>query len=304
MNRNRTLFLVIFIVFVQAVSGQDYFTQGAAPNLHLTHKVAAKETWYSIGRTYNLTPQEIVSFNKLSISQPLEIGQVVKIPLNADNFSQNDSKSAGEVLIPVYHLVQEKEWMYRISVNHNKVPIEKLEKWNSISRDDAKAGSKLIVGFLKVKEENASLAARNAGTVRPQTDASQTVAKNEPVKTVPEVKKTETVVAQTGTGTSTGGGGYFKVQFEGNNKNYSGVSGIFKSTSGWNDGKYYALINNVTVGTIVRINFPQTNKSIYAKVLGELPDMKESAGLALRISDAAAKELGAVSSKFSVQIFY
>ena len=83
-----------------------------------------------------------------------------------------------------------------------------------------------------------------------------------------------------------------------------GFSGIFKSTSGWNDGKYYALMNNVTVGTIVKVNYPSTNKFIYAKVLGELPDMKESAGLSLRISDAAAKELGAVNSKFNVEVRY
>ena len=68
--------------------------------------------------------------------------------------------------------------------------------------------------------------------------------------------------------------------------------------------KYYALASNVPVGTIVKITYPSTNKSVYAKVLGELPDMKESAGLALRISDAAAYELGSADSKFSVSVKY
>jgi hypothetical protein len=35
-----------------------------------------------------------------------------------------------------------------------------------------------------------------------------------------------------------------------------------------------------------------------------LPEMKESAGLALRISDAAARELGATANKFSVNVIY
>ena len=83
-----------------------------------------------------------------------------------------------------------------------------------------------------------------------------------------------------------------------------GNAGIFKSGSGWEDGKYYALVNNIPVGTIIRVTFSSTSKSIYAKVLGQLPEMKESQGLSLRISDAAASELGAEIGKFYVQVAY
>jgi hypothetical protein len=52
------------------------------------------------------------------------------------------------------------------------------------------------------------------------------------------------------------------------------------------------------------VNFPSTNKTVYAKVLGQLPDMRESAGLAIRLSEAAASELGASNGKFSVDVKY
>ncbi len=308
MKRYRILLLVVFIVFVQTVVAQDYITQGATPNLHLVHKVSAKETWYSIGRAYNLSSKEIASYNKLKVDKPLEIGQSVNIPLTAANFSQNGAKGAGEVLVPVYHIVQEKEWMYRISVNHNKVPIEKLEKWNSIKRDEAKAGMKLIVGYLKVKEANASLAAKSSEektAVKKTDEEEKAIVKTDvPKKTVEEKKTSDPVATTSKQVNNSKDGGYFKGQYEEVGKKSSGVTGIFKSTSGWNDGKYYALMNNVTVGTIIKIVFSQTNKAVYAKVLGELPDMKESAGLALRISDAAASELGASNTKFSVDVRY
>lgn len=303
---SRTLLIAIVLLIVQTVTAQDYFSSGASPDLYLNHKIAAKETWYSLGRTFNLSPKDIAAYNKASINNPLEIGQTIKIPLTAANFTQDEKKAAGESLVPVYHIVQEKEWMYRISVNHNKVPIEKLEKWNGISRDDAKAGTKLIVGYLKVRQGNdprpAAVATGN-NTATPQDTAPKQVPAASPAQA------STPVTTQTGTTTAGGAaaiadGGYFKNQFENGGKSFSGVAGIFKSTSGWNDGKYYALINNVTVGTIVRITFQQTKKSIFAKVLGELPEMKESEGLTVRISDAAAKELGAVSSKFSVDIAY
>ena len=285
MNRNRTLLLAILVMLVQAVSGQELYTYGSAADLHVLHKVAAKETWYSLGKTYNLAPREIAAFNKLSIDKPLEIGQQVKVPLTTSNFSQEDPSGSVDELMPVYHIVQEKEWMYRISVNHNKVPIEKLERWNNITRDQAKAGTKLIVGFFNTKNP---------------IEIAKVDTPSKPVQT-PPAKPAPVIVS---TGSVPKDGGYFKNLYDENGKNRTGFSGIFKSTSGWNDGKYYALMNNVTIGTIVKVNYPSTNKFIYAKVLGELPDMKESAGLSLRISDAAAKELGAVNNKFNVEVKY
>jgi LysM repeat protein len=295
---NRVLLFVILMFAVKLLPAQELITSGVSPDLHLTHQVAAKETWFAIARAYNLSPKQIATYNKLNIDKPLEVGTTVKIPLTDGNFTQKETKAADETLVPVFHVVQEKEWMYRISVNHNKVPIEQLEKWNSISRDEAKAGMKLIVGHLRVKDANGTATATSAP--KPEVPAQPNTASQQP--------RAPATPSQTGT-TSTSGavagtGGYFKNQFSVQGKNQSGVAGIFKSTSGWSDGKYYALMNNVTVGTIVRITLPQTNRTIFAKILGELPDMKESAGLALRISDAAAKELGAGSSKFSVDIAY
>lgn len=319
MIKNVIALLVVSIAVVGKLMAQEHIVHGATPDLYLTHDVVAKETWYSLGRTYNLSPKEIAIYNKLSIDKPLEIAQQVKVPLTSTNFSQGDNKGAGETLVPVYHIVAEKEWMYRISVNHNKVPIEKLEKWNNITRDEAKAGMKLVVGYLKVKDANASLT-KKAPSETSSATQDKSVAENkktveEPKKAAEEPKKQEPVVAETpkqqtpqqqpsSQSSSAKNGGYFKQMYTEAGTTSSGVAGIFKSTSGWNDGKYYVLMSNVVVGTIVKITFPQTNKAVYAKVLGELPDMKESAGLALRISDAAASELGASTNKFSVNVKY
>ena len=86
-------------------------------------------------------------------------------------------------------------------------------------------------------------------------------------------------------------------------KTSSGQAGTFKSTSGWTDGKYYALMNGIPVGSIIRVS-GTNGKMIYAKVLGQLPDMKESAGLLIRISNAASAELGLGEGKFPVEVKY
>ncbi len=310
------IFLSIVVVFaVQSVVAQDLFSKGASPDLHLEHTVVPKETWYSLGRSYNLSPKDIAAYNNLSMDRPLEIAQVIRIPLNNTNFSQGDSKAPDEVFVPVYHIVGEKEWMYRIGLNHNKVPVEKLERWNNIKSADLKAGMKLVVGYLKVKSGNV-LASANTNNSTAEVPRQTPPPVKEEVKASPPSTTITTTTSNspqtnTSSSASTGSalgavkeGGYFKAMYRDAGKSTSGISGIFKSTSGWNDHKYYALMSNVSVGTIIKVTFPQTGKSIFAKVLGELPDMKESAGLTLRISDAAANELGATANKFSVDISY
>src|SRR5688500_10733514 len=98
-------FFVVFVLIatVKLWAQSEIVVHGASPNLHLSHVVAAKENWYSIGRMYNLSPKDIALFNSLTINQPLGIGQALKIPLNKSNFAQTDARSASEVYIPVYH---------------------------------------------------------------------------------------------------------------------------------------------------------------------------------------------------------
>ena len=151
--------------------------------------MAPKENWYSIGRLYNISPKELAPYNGLKMESPLSIGQTLKVPLVAANFSQNGVKAGDEVLVPVYHVVQEKEWMYRISQNYNKVPVEKLQQWNNVTPDNMKPGMKLIVGYLKVKSNQSALA--SGAKQVPVTTASQPVVvnKQQPVQKDAEEKK-------------------------------------------------------------------------------------------------------------------
>lgn len=349
--------VIVFVLMTSMVGAQQLKVQGVSPSLYLTHTVVAKETWYSIGRLYNVSPKEIAPLNNTSMDKPLAIGQALKIPLTT-NLAVDGTKAADEVFVPLYHTVQEKEWLYRISQNHNKVPVANLEKWNNVTNDQLKPGMNIIVGYLKVKQAQSALAASGTNKIVAVT-AAPPVAKTEPVKedvkketpaivtnpaagtttgtvkteepkamtpapvvekpvekpatapvTTPATTTTTTPATTVSTSNNTSGntashkGGYFRSHYAETGKTSTGNAGIFRSTSGWKDGKYYALMNNVPVGTIVKITFTSTQKTVYAKVLGQLPEMKESIGLAIRLSDAAASELGVENSKFYVDVKY
>ena len=363
-----------FVKFAQSQSN-ELIIQGQTGKLYLEHTVVAKENWYSIGRLYNASPKEIAPFNHLTMGQTLTIGQTLQIPLTAVNFSQDGRKTPAETLVPLIHVVQEKEWMYRISVNHNKVPIPSLEKWNNISKDQVHAGLHLIVGYLKVKTALSAFASGGAGsavvaaaspavTAPPATTpaviaaapgikqhttdtatppahlaaSGTTTAQSEqtttapppvkpikaavtttaPAKPAPSAATTPPATPPASVATTTAAsaattpappaphfnGGVFRGDFGGTGKTAGGQAGVFKSTSGWQDGKYYALMNNVAVGTIVKVSDATTGKAVYAKILGQLPDMKESANLTIRLSNAAAAEMGESDSRFNVEVSY
>ncbi len=328
--KNGLFVFICSIFFVSAGYPQNSKLTIEATNgkFFLKHTVVAKENWYSIGRLFNCSPHDIASYNNLSFDKPLDVAQQINIPLSINNFDQKQIKVAGESLIPIYHVVQDKEWMFRISSIYNDVPVTSIEKWNKIKRDNVKQGMPLIVGFLKVKTDLSPLAtgvlSNPVGTPPPVESVSKltkpiaspdpTTVKTNSVATVangPANAGPTTIPVSTASSSDQvnnysithSNGGFFSVDYTGSGKTAAGQSGTFKSTSGWTDGKYYALMNGIPVGTIIRVS-GSNGKIIYVKVLGQLPEMKESSGLLIRISNAASAELGLGEGKFPVDIKY
>ncbi|HEV3222264.1 MAG TPA: LysM peptidoglycan-binding domain-containing protein [Puia sp.] len=339
--KNRITILICLIFSFSAGYSQQIQLkiEGTNGKFYLVHMVVAKENWYSIGRLFNLSPREIANFNNMSFDKPLEVATQLNIPLTANNFDQKQIKVNGETLVPIYHVVEEKEWMYKISSIYNDVPVTNLEKWNKIKRDDVKQGTTLIIGFLKVKTDLSPLAMgissnpvigepaqdiTSKTTKTPEVPAqsgskssasnSSPLYRQDPAKTtastVSNTSSTTTIVPVSNANekgniyaTTHSNGGFFSIDYAGSGKSASGVAGTFKSTSGWTDGKYYALMNSIPVGTIIHVS-GLNGKTIYAKVLGQLPEMKESNGLIIRISNAASAELGLGEGKFPVELKY
>lgn len=301
----------------------DLIVQSELGRHYLNHTVAPKENFYSIGRLYNISPKEIAPFNRLSLNAGLEIGQVIKIPLMPENFTQHGTAATDEVLVPIYHVVTQKEGLYRIGQNFYKASVGDLKAWNNLSSEVISNGQSLVIGFLRVKTSQSALAARGIKKVNGAV-AKAPVATSAPVRQEPRAvtttastaeepaQKTVEPVKVSAAQPASEGTGFFKSSYRQQSgsfdafKSEMGVAAVFKSTSGWQDSKYYALMNNITPGTIVRITNPGNNRIIFAKVLGELPPGSENEGLLIRISNAAAAELKVDDKmpKFSAEVAY
>ena len=321
---------VLFFLF-QLVVGSFLFAQkeelmlkSGDKGLYVEHKITPKENFYSLGRLFNVPPKYLAAYNSLDMSKGLSIGQMIRIPLSDTNFSQDVNEG-----MPVYATAGEKESLSRISSRNNKVSIENLKTWNDLSGDNAGTGKKIIVGFLTsgelakanniviAKKEpviNPETTKKNEEEVKkPETVASVNTNKEENKETVKEEPKKEETVKEAvkKETTTTLGSGYFINDFQQQIKVYplskevTVTSSVFKTTSGWQDAKYYALMDGVDPGTVIKVTNPSNNKSIYAKVLGAMKGIRQNQGLDLRISDAALSGLEISDpDKFIVKVNY
>ena len=313
----KAILLSIFL-FVSGVlnAQQNKFIAHTNNNgIYIEHKVLPKENWYSVGRAYFISPKEIASFNGLTLEKGLSIGQLINVPLTSVNFLQSTASSNG---VPVYHVVQPKEGLLRIAGTYG-LDLNGIKNLNGLKTDQIGLGYSLIVGYLAAGSTNVSgIVTDESKTNKVVVPATKELTTNvvtpkAEVKPVPGADKSKenvvipvakTVEQSTPPKTQTPSniaktaasffaGGFDQQAKEGKEQRLDNPAfGVFKSSSGWQDGKYYLLMNDVVPGTIVKIGANGSGKTIHAKVLGAVPPGKESEGLALRLSNAAAAALG------------
>jgi len=309
---------------------KDLMIRGGEKGLYLVHQVLPKASFFAIGRLYNVSPKSIATYNKLELDKGLQIDQKIRIPLTDTNFSQE-----GNTGTPLYYKTDDKDDLPSMGKKYRNVSLEKLKYWNNLPSDELKPGTKLLVGFL-VSKEFPTVTIKHE--IKTETVAEKTPPEKveEKTETKPEEKteiKTEVKteekaenkteqkpepnpenkpVEKTEIKTEMDPGqGYFKSHFEQQlriipaSKEETLTSGIFKTASGWEDAKYYLLMDKVSPGTIVRIMNPTNNKMVYAKVLGEMSGIRQNEGLNIRISNAAASALEITETdKFIVKLNY
>jgi len=313
-------FILLASVFYSYSQPSGINVKSGSKGLFVEHQVTARENFYSIGREFNVHPKRLAAFNGLDMAKGLTLGQLINIPLSDTNFVHKKAKG-----IPVYYQSSAKQNVAVISSLSKTTP-ENIRSLNGLTGDNVSPGTSLIIGYLLANVPG-NVPANDLGTEAKTvtTGKQQPVVENPPREA--ETQKADTVTKDTGIVATAGrkeespvkevapnniaGDGYFKASFLMQVKTYplskeeTVTSGIFKTTSGWNDAKFYALIDNIEPGTIIRVVNPGNNKEIYAKVLGQMSGIRQNQGLNLRISTAAASALEIQETdKFIVKVNY
>lgn len=177
--------------FAQAQSSRDTLLMVPGKDgAYFYHVVNAKETIYSLSRTYGLEPRLLASFNGLTLKTPLKIYQLLKIPLTGADLDQaSDTRPAGAV--PLFHKVTRGETLYHISKLQGGVPVPLLKRWNELKSNDVHPGAFLVVGWLKKAGSVARAASTPVTSSVAEPATATAAAEPETPPASPAVKKAE-----------------------------------------------------------------------------------------------------------------
>src|SRR5688572_31828334 len=112
----------------------------------ITHKVAAKETLFSIAKMYGVSMDEIKQWNNLqdnalSIDQELIIKKKNTVSSTYQPVNQQTNAMISRKGV---HIVGVKETLYSIARQYN-ITIDQLKEWNSLEGNELKIGQSLFV---------------------------------------------------------------------------------------------------------------------------------------------------------------
>ena len=243
----------------------------------LYHIVQAKHTLYGISRMYNNVRIDFIKeWNNMS-NDVIKLNQYLIVGYLKSKISDVSSNAA----------------VAKVSANSEKqyeIPATK-------KIETPLPATVVVKEEPKKSEEQKSVPVKEQPKKAEEQKTAQVIVQQ--VTAIPQKTESEKIPVNT---IHVGDKGYFASLYQKGNNEVSGDAAIFKTTSGWTDGKFYVLMNNADAGSIVRVS--ANGQVIYAKVLGALPDVKEDNGLMMRISTAGVAALGIADTKFFVTVNY
>lgn len=312
----RFIFSLMFVLVSFVLHAQKIYIKREDNKNFIEYTVKAGDNTYRIAKNYGTTEAELNEANGFKQGSVIQPGQTIKVPVTKTNFI-----AEGEGLPPLYYKVQKQDNLYRLGVNFF-TKSEVIQRINNKRNNVIGEGQELLIGYLKTdgvvvtsNEEVKDTYSNSNSKPEIKEEYKKPEQKQEDKKVeVKEEQKSEdkkpvikevVIVEHEYTGEHSVG--YFEVEFENNKKgksqkSISGKAATFKTVSGWEDKRYYILMKSVPAKTVVRIT--ANNRTIYAKVLGTLPDIKENKNLDYRLSAASASSLGITDAKFDIEITY
>jgi LysM repeat protein len=249
-----------------------------------THIVAEKETLFSISRQYGVSVDEIKQWNNLT-DNSLALGQELIIK------KKNTSVPVEIKPVKGTHTVAAKETMYSITRQYG-ITVQQLREWNSLQTDELKIGQTLYVIQPAYSQTQSSNTVTSTSTTTQTQTAPPVVQNPTPVTTVPVA--TTPVEPPTIRISESVRGSDEVIE--------SGVAELIEGTDG--NRKYLALHRTAPIGTILRIRNEMNNREVFVRVMGKLPDTALTDKLVIKISKSAYDKLGAIDSRFRVEVTY
>lgn len=235
------------------------------------HSLERKQTLFSLSRFYGLSVEELYYYNAGLKERGTSVGQKIRVPIpNRAIKRYRDEGFLSNEHVPIYYIVKKGDTMYRIAKHFFKMPVEELMIRNRLENPALKAGQMLHVGWMHLLGIPEELRHAGGGPLARRNQAMKKVYLRE----------------------------------LGNRREYKGQGVGFWLKNSKEDSDLYALHRYAKVNSVIAIENPMKRRTVYAKVIGKIPDTAYGNDIEVVLSPLSAKLLGAKDSRFFVKVRY
>lgn len=244
------------------------------------HTVQKGETLYGISQKYGKVPvEDLKAWNNIDASG-IKVGQqlIVKNGSSAPAPEAKSNAAADDLAAQKAELARKQK---ELEEQERRIKAEEEKRAEDLARREAEDRKRQEAELAKARKEQDQ-------------------------KTIDDIQEKRTTPATPAVAPkSATNGGFFSTQYDGaKGIEQTGLAGTFKSTSGWEDTKYYCLHNDAPIGSIIKITNPANGSYVYAKVLDVIPDLKLNVNIIVRLSNAAASQLRQGEENFNCVVNY
>ncbi|TXB66554.1 lytic transglycosylase [Phaeodactylibacter luteus] len=237
----------------------------------MTHYLAPGQTLYSLARFYGLSVNELYFFNPGLSPQSMYYGMPVYIPLPPKairKYWMQDMRP-GEYA-PAYYMVRKGDTLYRIAKSYFNIPLEEMMARNGLLDHNLKPNQLLLIGWLSVEGVPDSLRKHVGGVLGERNAALQKL-----------------------------------FIYQANQERIRESQGAAFWPKDLNmAADLLALHRTAKIGSVVSIHNPMSRRTVYAKVVGRIPDTAYKDDIVVVVSPQVAQLLGAIDPRFFVKVKY
>lgn len=321
MTRSYLLSALLLLLCVAPAKAQDtLWVQQQDNKPYLSHRIRTGENIFLLSRRYSVPPAVLADVNEVNYQDGLVKGSRFRIPIDKYNYIRIESMVDSR---PLYYRPEPEDNLHSISRMFN-VSQGAIQRWNRMPDADLGNRPVLLVGWIAYDKSQQPFPASTAAV--PDTSPAKDTKdiKGTGVKTMPTAKAVKSAplplprpVKDSMAGKAQPAAALaeeepesnalarqFKEEDQGGPVIEESGAAVFYTLKNATGGTYYAFHNSARKGSVIKILNPASNKMIYAKVIGPVPQLKEYHNAIVGLSSNAMKALGARDRRMFCKLKY
>ncbi len=262
-----------------------YASNSAYP--HFKHRVKSRETLYSIAKAYGTPMKDILESNIGLTPGGISPGEIILIPWSKNKFvlRRSEDDGAPPAAVELRYTVDTSQTLYHIAHRLFEVPLYEIMYINNLSDSHISPGDEIIIGHILLDE-------------------------SDPIATVTEPVPPYPIMAVPPQAPHSSLASHSAVVSTENSEPSKPMELIeHKGAAWWNRSQgnrkgLFVLSSEIAAGTEIELYNPMSRRSVFATVVGPIPQGIYSDEIIAIVSPEVAENLRVIDQRFYLHMRY